>query len=320
MFTKGDYIVAKTGRKKFFGLVKNVNDTEKELSVVIVKDIGTEKEEKIPVMFEDVLAWLGNKPLYGSVYGQKVELLKEELETKHWGTVSVYRELDDIQRDSIQTGFRAAHKLIKDAAATAKALDFISLRMPRGKYAGMYKKVGDEHGFDLFPKDEFLTSASFCDLLLHEHGHTVWYTRVPKKLKGSWVKLYHSLLVKRDISSKTALGVWEEFSLHEGTVQEFLSEREEVDVYIMNDYLSYVYDKNKLDEEDLNSFKENGGDLLSLVPDTGLVFSEQEGLPTDYAGVNTREFFAESFRLYLGGGALDKRVQKAMKKTLESLK
>lgn len=314
---KGDYVVYRDGKRKIFGSIRHVDDKERVYKILPEKLRGSDNEERFEVGFDDIIAYLGPNPEFGSVYGQKTEVLIDEYESKTWGRIEIYRSINEEEMDAINTGLKAAVKLMKEhGVARWLPINSLEIRNPRGKWAGLYRKSKDEQSIVYMPKH--IEAAETCDLMLHEGGHGFWFNNVPAKVRARWVELYRDMVELHNYTHDEVLAVCQAFAESDGSCDDFASSLEDNNEQIIfGEFLAYVKNTHLLDVEDLDYLKLIEADLTNLFPDEGIVLTDQIGLPTEYSGVNTRELFAESFRIYVGGGKLPERLKKAMEKTIQ---
>ena len=267
---------------------------------------------------ENILAYLGEKPPAGSVYGVKVEPFYKKVELKPYGDILFFRKTNKDERKYLLEDLSFCAKKIK-----AKGFNFIfpievEVRSPRGKTAGkaMYftdKDDGTIHQImQLFPH-EF--SDPKRDVIFHEFGHFIWDSRVNDSYKSMWYELYSSAYDTFKGDGKILNTVRDDFKESGPRItEEYTEEYDEV----ASKVLDFIAEYHGLSYDNLCTLYDNGFDIIQYFP-TRVQLLKHETLVTEYADKSVEELFAESFKIYMSNELLPKRVSVLLKKTLKSV-
>lgn len=327
----GDFVVIldKDTRKKHAGTCDKSYKNQKRLEVV--SPYGDADYFDIDLGNNAVLlANLGQNPLPGSVYGCAVRKLHSRTTHSFWGDISIMRSMDDdekrVLKKSLTNGFACLEKIgCKDAIH----LDNLLVMDAKGKYAGWYKQ--DKRGFHicLHPKEFDEAQASY--IINHELAHAIWYQLTGDEAKSEWVKLYteHVELVKSpDDMVGEVIDIVSAQSRHLDEYHEMLMDSE-FGNEILNKLCWALMDIHLLDEQDLSLFlwslsnKERRRSLERAVPNMAMLSGEVSGsFPvSEYAGKNTREFFAEAYAHYISHPTnVPSDVEELLRRTIPKIK
>lgn len=341
---KGEYCIAEVGDKDTDGNAKG------QKKLVLLKVTGHSKDgqsvigrlERQPHIKEvtvtpaltEVLINLGKKPKPGKVYGFDLSMLYlGSREHSSFGDLYFFTRPEDKAVDSLWTALdTVTEKLKKVGLSKIFDLPCVFEIVPKhGKYAGRYfhpKDVEKNPGrIQLSVGEEILEHASignYTYVLAHELGHLIHFQCLSEypKLNAQWVELYSEtigpLVVEGErcvelgkmIMGNTELGLkgfWaevdEETKAELKLILKWIKEVKgitikELDLLLQADTKSATKAfKDAWPKVDINS--------KSLKP-----------IITEYATVNFRETFAESFAFYVCGKKLPPHVTELMEKSI----
>lgn len=320
---KGDYVVVRgQGKKTVFGQVVAVS--KKEYTIAIEKGRFTDNElENIEVDHDALLVNLGEEPAVGSVYGHRIEPCIHHAEIGEWGHIYIHRFMSDGEKSRLKLALKAAKKVLQDFGCWKFGTINLKISNPRGQYAGMYKVISGEQWVEFYPPS-MDSETEMVHLIIHEAGHAVWFRCVPNKIKAKWVRLYHHYTSRSEVSESDLhdlRSLLDDNEVESLSQLRSLTETGEQDA-VLDEVVAWINDKHSLEVEDINLLLAAGDKMEDIWPQAEeLLLTDVETAVTEYGMKNVREFFAESFRVYLDNEEkLPPRIRKAMGITIQHLR
>lgn len=307
----GDHLVVVSGKKKYGGTVVSVHEEKVYIEV---------DDEKMPFQLNEIVANLGQNPKVGSVYGRRVEPLLHSAEHPAWGTIEFYRHLSKVEKITLKKSLTHQEQIMRDLGIhnVVFPLTRIKIQEPKGRYAGMYKQRGMEREIHFYPKS-LSSESEVTDLGCHELGHGYWCNGVSDSLKARWSLAFESYVTKYEVAAKTVRLVLNDM-LEAEDLADYANDLEGDEAKAYSSIVDKILSSSLIDFNDLHRIhscaKESFTQLVPPINEV-VVFGEKDTFPVgEYGGKNTDEFFAESFRLYVTGKQLPKKLQKLMKETV----
>ena len=316
--TKGDYIIYRESGKKRKRLAEIVSILPEDDGEESIKIIIESTNVDVNVREEEVLINLGPNPKYGSVYGVKVEPLKEIKTLKYWGEVRIYVELLQKVKLRVRSELIRAYKVLKKQGLAKFLPVDIELRHTSGKTIGQFKAM--KKGQDII----VLRPVDFCDdpldhTIFHEMGHKLWHRGLPVSYKAEWVSLYHEAVSLNTVDSSILRKIRREFQDSSMSIKEYKNSLEPEYVDIFNEVISWIAAKRHIKKPFLDIWIEAGLDLKRVWPKTKVDISQINTKVSDYADTTPEECWCEAFDLVLRGKALPQKFNELALKCIERL-
>lgn len=316
---KGDYVIVHNPKK----LLLQVQETNDDNFTGFLTVINPTSDE---YAIKDILCNLGKNPPYkGNALSISLERYYRTSDSD-FGEINWYFKPSKEERTLLTNALNLMYKKLDKINATSflPLEDGVSVKLPRGKYTGMYTVRGARHGMILMPKEADYSNSNLDYVIAHESGHGVWATSLSEKTQGMWTKLYHeSVTVKKlpntDKQVKLILS-WIKDANKSGTyLSDLISQMSEEQEEIFYALTEHVYTHHKLNLEDLDVLSSTHDLTATLFP-TEIYVSEIDAVITEYATKNVHEFFAEAFAFHISGKKLPNSVLPLMNYTLGTLK
>jgi len=281
---------------------------------------------------KQVLVNLGAKPMFGSVYGCKVEWMRSRHPHEAWGQITVMRDLSKVERKVIREALDnqlALRKRLRLPAPTY--IKAVELRENSGKWAGKYAfRPRDSDVMQLMPKSFAEVSESqgvvkpnkwLPYLIAHEDAHGLWYRYCTPKMHARWINLYHSTVMLSRAEPDAVRNLGKAFFKSRASKQEFASDLTEEDGALFDSCIGWITNYHSLSQRNLDVlFADNPSNIKQLWPREAIFETDHEIPLGEYASVSPEECFAEAFALkYAGGMKLPKAFDNLMEKTIEAL-
>jgi len=332
---KGDYLITKTPSDKKI-LVKVLHTDSEGIKGRVEASKVENRRVSLDVERDTIIANLGQRPPFGTVYGTLVEPLLRTDDIENWGEIHFYRRLKKVEKKALRLAFETVWKkvVVKYKLKDVMPITF-EVRHAKGRWAGFYRNLPKHecHCITLKPKGFLLDDT--IELLVHELAHAIDCKLVPPKLKAKWIKLYTYYITLTTLKSSQIAKVREELEAS-GSIAEFKAnladdDAEEEDdkkkskdlsqIDILDECLSYIQSNFNLRPREINLLLSEQESLEQYWPKHAMDIADAtagEAVMTEYGLTNADEFFAESFRLFIKGGA-GKKITKLMKTTLKGL-
>ena len=313
----GEFIIVKgvgnTSRPK---LVKCLEVHGKQCTGYL--DVPSTDDDSKSVTFDlrDVITNLGKYPQAGSVYGVKIEPLLKVFKDKRFGEIRVYQKMKDDLVDRLMNELDIFYSNIK-SQGHHKIPYHLEVRNPVGKYAGFYRYLPKaEQDILCIKPQQNLEGLQY--ILLHEHGHGVFFRRCNSRTRNKWIKLYHTFVALSGATEDDLTQILEE--IHSvGSIGDYLKDADDETRAIVKACLRYISQVHGLGKHHLENALSIQDKLDDYWPVTALDFSQKELVISDYSRKSPEEFFAEAYSFSLLGRPLAKKVDSLLIYTLSKL-
>jgi len=313
---KDDYIIVRHRKKPTLCFVLNA----KSCRAVIEKTLQTDEPEHITYELEDVLCNVGPNPLDGKIYGCDVMPYKRTIETKKFGPILIFRDMEPKELKALQAAMKSVYAMYeKQASVDFLPLYQIHLCPKKGKYAGSYHaklKVGEAFDIMKLHPDTFSDPIYNEYLIAHEFAHGLWFRCVPLNLRVRWMNLYQKRLKLSSVNEQHLADLCHEVVRYEGTLRDYMKEvAEDEEKLVIKEVLNYFKRYHVMSSDDIDlMLAHDSGKLADMWP-TRAMLSETRPDISQYSLKNVEEFFAEAISYHFSGRILPKDVQKGIKAT-----
>tara|TARA_B100000700_G_scaffold88627_1_gene99992 strand:- start:110721 stop:111704 length:984 start_codon:yes stop_codon:yes gene_type:complete len=319
---KDDYIIVKhRNNKPTLCFVLNA----KTKRAVIEKTLLSDEPEHITYEDEKLLCNLGPNPQHGKIYGVDVTPYKDTIETKRFGPILLFRDLDKKELKALRKAMKSVFDMFEKEASTAfLPLYQIHLLPKKGKYAGVY--IAKTKGSEVYDQIK-LHPESFADpiyneyLIAHEFAHGLWYRCVPLELRVKWMKLYQKRLKLSSIDEKHLGELCHDVVRYEGGIRDYMKEvADDDEKLVIKEVLTYFKKYHSMAAQDVDlMLAHDSGKLADMWP-TRALLSESRPDISQYSMTKVEEFFAEAVAYHFSGRQLPKDVAKGLKATFAKAK
>lgn len=326
--SKGDYCVARQDQGKDY-LFKALSDISgKTVEAVLEKDCHIpELRHTMTVAVEDVVVNLGQKPYAGKVYGFNVgSVFSGRKEHPAFGTINFFYKPDkQIVKDLWASMDQVAKRL--DRLGLLFLLDDVTweiLPYSKEKYAGMciIKKSKEENApgkTRIQIRPEIMPSTEYPYVWYHEIGHHLHGNYVTgKKINAQWLRLFNTSIRVATVKKETSSSLLEQLMEQEDPPSAFKGQLDEDDALAFKWIIRTIGQVNALNIKDLDTLFEADmkDDIRKLWPTRTIPRKELAPIISEYATVNFRETFAESFAFYMTKKKLPDPIVKLVEKSI----
>jgi hypothetical protein len=270
-----------------------------------IESIKQSDDEEPPIEFKakEVVANLGHSPTAGSVYGIKVEPVRERLDHPFWGQISVHHPLNDDHRKTLKKVMHEVSTKLKTMHMPALKLE-TQIRTQTAKMAGFYRYYPKAENDVLCVKiDEDMSDLEYK--FSHEFAHGIWFRSFTPKMKMAWVNLFHTAVEISSYSDKDLSTLLEDIKTN-GDIRSFAKENPD-DLPVLKAIFRYIKQTHAMDRSHFEMALMLGEDVDQYWP-TSLELGDKQTLLTKYAMKSPEELFAEAFSLKFIGKKLPKTV------------
>lgn len=318
MAAVGDYIIIPTSaKKKALARITRWDKDERRYQAILEEDVIAGETAPFDFAPKEILATLGRSPNPGSVYGVRVEPLRERIDHPFWGEIRLFVELEPSSRKSLITA-------MKDVKATLAKRNLpelpinTELRQPRGKMRGYYKYTGSDKPDTLALLADNDSMVDLDYVISHEYAHGIWYRHLLPKQRMSWIRLYHDAVSLGVVKNSELQSILEDL-VSVGDLRGYYRDCDEHTLTILRAILRHVKQVHSIDRKHLDLAIAVGDDISRYWPRT-LELGEKNLVLTDYARKSPEELFSEAFSLSFIGKKLPKQIAELLDKHLRSLK
>jgi hypothetical protein len=314
----GDYVVFKTDtNKKLWGQVTKKVSSNETLSIEINQNLEEDEREIIEsIEYKNILANLGSNPSTGSVFGQRIEILRKA-QNSPLGRMLIFREMTKPEKSALVKGIKSCVKKMesKGWGNLLDSLDRFVVKDPKGRYAGLYKVDKNGITIELHPKEISLENCRY--IVFHELGHHVWYKRLSDVKKGKWVELFNKYAtinpVDEDSVIEEATSMFDSIS-----ITDYIDSVEPEYADICHSMLSTVCEYYSITYESLEQLhslyktqkkKQKWLDLFSSDVIKVVISTRDEHPISEYGSKKVEECFAEAFAFHMEGKKLPSEFQ-----------
>lgn len=295
-------VLLRDTRKKIAGEVVARNKNEIRIEV---SDKYGETDTHDLKLGEDstLLTNLGDAPLAGSVYGCQIRKIHKRTNHSFWGNITFFREMDDEENDALKYAMKKTFSTLKQLGLERSIhLDNLIILDAKGRYAGWYKQDRQGNHICYQPKEINRESSTF--LMQHEMAHAIWFQVMRPSAQAKWVHLYNEFTKVEKLPEQQLSEVMEVVIAQPRRLDEYYDLVSEIDygeewLKNLEDSLRsiHLFDRDDLDLYlwSLDNKKRQRALERAALNLTHLSGEHVEFPISDYAGKNTKEFFAEAY-------------------------
>ena len=310
----GDYLVLKivAGKNALAKCCAVAKDGSRYKAVL---ETTSDKPEP-PVEFKakEVVANLGHSPNSGSVYGVKVEPVRERLEHPFWNEVQIHHQLDDQKRKTLKTALASVHTKLKAQHAPKLALT-TEIRTQTGTQAGYYKYRPKADTDVLCVRlDDDMSDLEYR--FSHEYAHGIWYRNFTPQMKFAWIDLYHTAVEITAYSESDLKSLLEDLK-SAGDLRTFVKDNAD-DNLVIRAIFRHIKTTHSMEKSHFEMALMLGHDIDHYWP-SAMELGDKQTLLTTYAKKSPEELFAEAYSLKFIGKKLPSKVDALLTKCLSRL-
>jgi hypothetical protein len=291
---------------------------------VLDSSLASDSPVNITYVDQQALCPLGPEPKQGSVYGLQIEPYINTFNTKKYGPIHFFREMDERQLKALKYAMIDVYDLFKESLSVAfLPVNAIHIKNKRGRYAGSYRassSAGLAKDTITFHPHDFSDEKYNQYLVAHEFAHGVWYRCVPHKIRAKWIKLYEKRMHLKAVSPKRLDELFEEIVNHETGLNGFMKEvADDFDLMLLKEVMGYLRRHYSLTKDNVQLLIEFDSESLGKIWPAVAHLTEKRFDISEYASTKVEEFFAEAVAYYVTGRNLPKDVVKALEVTIKYL-
>lgn len=325
--TKGDYLIAKEGKRKFCMVVASaVKDTIKgHLSKN--SHLPGQKFE-VEVAPSSVVLNLGPTPTPGSVYGASIEVLRGKKFHEVFGHIAFMYPIKKEEGGALMQSFEIATKILKKHGLLGLAGNGVwEVRSADegGKYAGTYRhSKSDKHPHVYCIRPEKCPRDLYPYVILHELAHHARFEYASSpRIIASWIKEFNTTIKLRPISKTDSVKYLEELMSSKDVLPSKFGST--LDAEQTTDYkhiLAVIRRHHAISPRELDTLYEtdNFEAIRELWPQRTIQIKELKPSVSEYATTKVEELIAEAISFYLTGKKLPASLTKLTEKTLSYIK
>lgn len=301
----GDYVILNmvVGKKVLVKCIA-VSQDGKKCRGIVEGHIAKDKEEP-PVEFKakEIIANLGNAPSVGSVYGLKIEPVRERMDHPFWGHIVVHHPLNDDQRSALRKSLQTTQNKLKQINAPKLPIE-MEVRTQVGKMAGFYKhRPKAETDVLCIKLDDDMSDLEYRTS--HEFAHGIWYRCFTPKMKMAWVKQYHAAVSINAYSDKDLKQLLDDIKTN-GDLRGFAKENPD-DMPVLRAIFRHIKQTHSVERQHFELALMLGEDVDQYWPNA-IELGEKQTLLTTYAEKSPEELWAEAFSLKFIGKKLPAKL------------
>ena len=262
----------------------------------------------------EVVANLGNSPNAGSVYGIKVEPVRDTLEHPFWGTIYLHHPLDEAELKQFKKALHTVSQKFKSMHLPNNAIE-TRVKTQSGKMLGYYKYR---------PKAEcdvlaVMLDPDMSDLdyrLSHEYGHSLWFRNFTPKMQMAWINLYHEAVQVSSYSDSDLASLLSDIKTS-GDVRGFAKENPD-EAPVLKSIFRHIAQTHAMSRSHFEMALALGEDIDRYWP-SSIELGEKQTILTEYAKRSPEELWAEAFSLSFVGKKLPSKISALLDKCLRTL-
>ena len=326
---QGDYVLyqERNEHNKVSSSLIKVTSVKNDTVKGIVERVPHLQPSIVSIPTDDVKVNFGSKLPEGVAFGVDLSAVyrgKKSHDT--FGDVHFFTKVSKDQGERLWKAFdRVSSKLAKHRLDGLLSLPTaVEVHKPRGKYAGWFKRSNDPDTIPHRIAYTFQPNVSTIEYVVaHELGHLAeaHILRHHKEHWAKWIRLYNASIspvvlsvadqkqYKKDLLQVASEGL---------PLKKWLSSLDVEERRKANTILGWIRKVHSLSVEELDTLvgSEEEQEIHSVWPCEVITTKGVAPLVTEYATLNVKELWAESFALYLCGKELPKEVTKLLEKAL----
>ena len=240
----------------------------------------------------DVVVALGDKPMYGTVYGVPVEPALRRDAVHGWGFLTYFVDMDDAAKDRLGKALSASMAVLKRWGLAREwfPLD-TEVRNPKGRILGTYAYRPKGTDRIVLRPLQGISTRELVKVIVHECGHGVWHRILTSQDRARWISMYNRCRSVRTVE----VGKIKQFvrGMREmGSLRDFNRECDDTDQVALGRYLEWlkkVHGLSTFEVQDLLAAGEN-----PPIPDTHLHVGTLKSPITLYSKESASEMFCEA--------------------------
>ena len=330
---KKNYIVGKMRNAEsfryFYGKVESI--TRGVAYGIIEKDShvkGLVQGFEIPV--KDIVVQLGENPQPGKVYGQEVghRFVGRKIHD-FFGPVAFFYRPDKKISLKLWEAFDTAAKVIQKAGLPQPEHTIweVVAPEPKTKWAGYFKFAPKAektlHRFSIKPEAVPTTVGDLVYVIIHEYAHYLHALHVTgHKINAKWIRLFNTSVKVQKIDRSTIERLCRNMLSGEDPPSAFRGQLEEEDMLAFNWIIRSIKADQAISIKELDVLFDVGykDEINALWPKVDLNKKDLRPVVSEYATVNYKELFAESFAFYFGKRKLPENVVKLVEASISYAK
>lgn len=262
----------------------------------------------------EVIANLGNSPNAGSVYGIKVEPVRDTLEHPFWGTIYLHHPLEETELKQFKKALHNVSQKFKAMHIPRNAIE-TRVKTQSGKMLGYYK-YRPKADTDVLA---VMLDPDMSDLdyrLSHEYGHSLWFRNFTPKMQMAWINLYHESIQVSAYSDSDLASLLADIKTA-GDVRGFAKENPD-DAPVLKAIFRHIAQTHAMSRSHFEMALILGEDVDRYWP-TSIELGEKQTILTTYAQKCPEELWAEAFSLKFVGKKLPSKIENLLDKCLRTL-
>lgn len=271
-------------------------------------------EPAVEFSTSEIVANLGLSPNVGSVYGIRIEPLRDTLEHPFWGTVYLHHPMTDSELKQLKRSLSDVSKKLIEKHLPNNPME-TRVKTQTGRMMGCFKYR---------PKAEFdvLTITLDPDMsdldyrLSHEYAHSLWYRNFSPKMQMAWIKMYHESVTVSSYSDSDLASLLADIK-SSGDVRSFARENPD-DAPVLRAIFRYMSQTHALSRSHFEMAVVLGEDVDNYWP-SKIELGEKQTILTTYAQKCPEELWAEAFSLKFIGKKLPGKIDALLDKSLRTL-
>lgn len=287
---------------------------------------------EVEVPKSQIILDLGTDPAPGKLHGVNVGTRYHGKKFHdEFGHLFFFYAPDDEKGPKIRKAFDKAYKTLKhnrlDMFIEPERCIWEILPYHGEKYSGMYMRPRDEklpHRFQVRP--EIGPLGEVPSVIYHELGHFIHLNYMTsEKLNADWLRVYNTTINVQPITREVSKRLLENLLSQEDAPSDFKGQLDADDAIAFKWIARAIKQEHNLSLRELDIlFQANYKDDIKELWPSRVTSRDLAPIITDYATVNYKELFAESFMLYLLGelesSSERKKIAKLMEKSISFAK
>lgn len=300
----GDFIIVDiVAGKRAMARCTSVSESGKRYKAILETE-ADKQEPAIEFKASAIVANLGRAPQNGSVYGLKVEPVRERLESTFWGGIQIHHVLDDNQRNVLRKAMSEVSTKLKAMKLPKLALE-TQIRTQVGKNLGYYKfRPKADTDIVCVRVDDDMSDIPYR--FAHEYAHGIWFRNFTPKMKMAWVNMFHSAVQLSSYSDKDLQQLLDDVKSN-GDVRSFAKENPD-DLPVLKAVFRHIKQTHAMDRSHFEMALMLGEEVDAYWP-SSLELGEKQVLLTDYAKKAPEELWAETFSVKFVGKKLPHKLE-----------
>jgi hypothetical protein len=280
----------------------------------VVETNSDKPEPAIEFKLKEVVANLGHSPNAGSVYGVKVEPVREVIELPFWDAVQVHHVLDDAKRKTLKKAMTEVATKFKAQKVPALPIQ-TEIRTQQGSMAGYYRfRPKADNDILCVKLDDDMSDLAYR--FSHEYAHGIWFRNFTPQMKMAWIDLFHTAVEITEYSNKDLLELLEDLKTA-GDLRTFCKDNVD-DMKVIRAIFRHIKTTHQMEKAHFEMALMLGNDIDQYWP-TAMELGEKQTLLTTYAMKSPEELWAETFSLKFIGKKLPSKIDALLDRCMRRL-